>query len=135
MELPDKALSILQPWAWLIIHGHKDIENREWKPYNPGLKFRGPVAIHTGMKADRFSIDDVMRGIHPVTGGPLVALEPRSFERGGIVGMAEIVDCIETSESDWFVGPYGFVIRNARPVPFIPVKGQLGFFNWKERRL
>lgn len=26
-----KALSIRQPWAWLIANGHKDIENRTWQ--------------------------------------------------------------------------------------------------------
>ena len=25
-----KALSIQQPWAWLIAHGKKDVENRTW---------------------------------------------------------------------------------------------------------
>lgn len=24
-----KAISVRQPWAWLIIHGGKDIENRD----------------------------------------------------------------------------------------------------------
>jgi hypothetical protein len=36
-----KALSIRQPWAWLIVNGYKDIENRSW-----ATKFRGPVLIH-----------------------------------------------------------------------------------------
>jgi len=31
-----KALSIRQPYAWLIIHGYKDIENRTW-----GTRVRG----------------------------------------------------------------------------------------------
>ncbi len=26
-----KALSIKQPWAWLICAGYKDIENRSWR--------------------------------------------------------------------------------------------------------
>ena len=28
MSPPNKALSVRQPWAWAIIHGGKDIENR-----------------------------------------------------------------------------------------------------------
>ena len=36
-----KALSIRQPWAWLILHGGKDIENRTW-----ATKLRGRVLIH-----------------------------------------------------------------------------------------
>ena len=33
-----KALSIRQPWSWLILHGGKDIENRSWR-----TNVRGPV--------------------------------------------------------------------------------------------
>ena len=33
-----KAISIRQPWAWLIVNGYKDVENRIW-PAN----LRGPV--------------------------------------------------------------------------------------------
>lgn len=35
------ALSIRQPWAWLILHAGKDIENRTWQTYQ-----RGWFAIH-----------------------------------------------------------------------------------------
>ena len=38
-----KALSVRAPWWWYIIHGYKDIENREWK-----TQFRGRVLIHAG---------------------------------------------------------------------------------------
>jgi len=36
-----KALSIIQPWAWLITRGYKDIENRGW--YTP---YRGRFLVH-----------------------------------------------------------------------------------------
>jgi hypothetical protein len=36
-----KALSIRQPWAWLIVNGQKDIENRCWKTH-----FRGKIYVH-----------------------------------------------------------------------------------------
>ena len=35
------ALSIRQPWAWLIVNGYKDIENRDWP-----TKFRGRMLVH-----------------------------------------------------------------------------------------
>lgn len=117
-----KALSIKQPWAWLIVHGHKDIENRDWP-----TKFRGPVLIHAGKKKDIDAAQDLECGRHPVT-GELQPLIDEKCQLGGIVGVAEIVDCIDASDSPWFVGRYGFVIRNARPLPFVPFKGALGFF-------
>lgn len=124
-KLPTKALSIMQPWAGLIVHGLKDIENRSWP-----TRYRGPVLIHAGKKRDGDAQDDVDGFIHPVTGEPLDpdALAAVTYSTGGIVGVAEIVDCVSRSNSPWFVGEYGFVIRNARPLPFVPCRGALGFF-------
>jgi len=140
-NLPAKALSIQQPWAWLIVNGHKDIENRDWI-----TRFRGFVCIHAGKKIDKDCAWELAAGRHPVSGERIEAPSPLLFypypvddQRGGIVGVAEIVDCIPNATTqwkpeyrEWFVGKYGFVIRNARPVPFIPVKGALGFFDWRK---
>ncbi|MDB5458116.1 MAG: hypothetical protein JWP92_3701 [Caulobacter sp.] len=123
------ALSIQQPWAWLIVNGVKDIENRSWRTAR-----RGPILIHTGMTIDRDAHQAVARGYHPVTGKrtlignryPASNYEPVPI--GGIVGVAEIVDCVGESPSPWFVGDYGLVLRNAAPVPFMRCKGALGFF-------
>ena len=116
-----KALSILQPWAWLIVNGHKDIENRTW-----GTGFRGQVLIHAGKTypkcdfADDLDIYGRRYGAYPAT---------REEMTGGIVGVATIVDCVRKSDSEWFNGPYGFVLRDARQLPLTPLRGQLGFFD------
>ena len=120
------ALSIRQPWAWLIVNGYKDIENRDWS-----TNFRGTVLIHAGKAIDHQADADLALGLHPVTGNsidPAYPIPP-TYETGGIVGVVEIVDCITSSSSEWFVGPYGFLIRNARPLTFAPLRGYLGFFN------
>lgn len=114
LKLP--VLSIRQPWAWLIANGYKDIENRSWP-----TKFRGKFLIHAGKKWDEDTdTKDIFRGFNINV--------PENLELGGIVGIAEITDCITESNSEWFFGEYGFVIKNARPLPFYPCKGQLGFF-------
>ena len=46
-----KAISIRQPWAWLIVNGYKDVENRTWK-----AKYTGALLIHAG--ASRFGLRD-----------------------------------------------------------------------------
>lgn len=100
------ALSIRQPWAWLIVSGHKDIENRSWATTR-----RGEILIHAGAQLDRAAHDALVAGRHPVTGRPskLGLLYPANrIELGGIVGMAEIVGCVASSESEWFVGEHGF---------------------------
>ena len=115
------AFSIQQPFAWLIVNGHKDIENRDWKPTNPGLRFRGPVLIHAGKR--------MYEGYENAKDWDWPDIEPPcDFGLGGIVGEAEIVDCVTASRSRWFNGIYGFVIRNARSLPFRPCVGALGFF-------
>lgn len=125
--LPQFALSINQPWAWLIAAGHKDIENRNWT-----TTFRGEFLIHAGLKVDRDCADDIANGAHPVTGYDWDLRAPAPYQRGGIVGIAEVVDVITLrtggDQNPWFLGRYGFVLRNARPIEFIPCVGALGFF-------
>lgn len=115
-----KALSIQQPWAWLIVNGHKDIENRDWP-----TKGRGRFLVHAGKKLDRESLEYLKEEYPDIRW-------PESFDLGGIVGMAKIVDCVTESDSEWFFGKFGFVICDAKPLPFRPYKGQLGFFNVEE---
>lgn len=117
-DLP--VLSIRQPWAWLIVNGHKDIENRTWKTH-----FRGKVLVHAGKKWDEnVTLADIkaMYGVEV----------PRRLKTGGIVGMVEITDCVTKSKSPWFFGPYGFTLKDAEPLPFRPCKGKMGFFRLEE---
>lgn len=118
-----RTLSIRQPWAWLILNAGKDVENRDWP-----TKYRGLVLIHAGkgMTRDEYENADDCAAMC----APLIDMPPfEALERGGVVGIAEIVDCVTESASPWFFGPYGFVLRNARPLPFMPWRGQLGFFD------
>lgn len=50
-------------------------------------------------------------------------------DRGGIIGSVEIVDCVDSHPSSWFMGRYGFVLRNPIALPFRPFTGKLGFFD------
>lgn len=118
-----KAISIRQPWAWLIIHAGKDIENREWP-----TRYRGKILIHAskGMTLDEYAdARDFAEDIRP----DIVLPYYKTIERGGIVGECEIVDCITRSQSPWFGGTFGFVLRNVKALPFQPCKGQLGIFD------
>lgn len=132
--LPRVALSIMQPWAWLIVNGHKDIENRTWR-YPP--RHRGAFLVHAGIKLDKDTHEDLMEGFHPVTGEPLsmelldayiAAVKAREVHRGGIVGVASLDDVVLEHASPWFVGKQGFVISGTRPLAFMPLGGALGFF-------
>ncbi|EIP96861.1 ASCH domain-containing protein [Opitutaceae bacterium TAV1] len=122
-DLPRVALSIRQPWSFFVVHGFKDIENRTWRTH-----FRGPVLIHAGGTPEPIYIEDE-EFISSALGRPYPQdLSEGHAPVGGIVGVAEIVDCVTVSRSPWFGGPFGFVLRNARPLPFVPLKGKRGFF-------
>lgn len=120
------ALSIQQPWAWLIVNGYKDIENRTWP-----TTFRGPVLIHAGKRID-FESESFISHLVQYAGRKIIF--PAAYETGGIVGQARITDCVAISQSHWFSGPYGFVIADAKPLPFRPLRGQLKFFNVEDVR-
>jgi hypothetical protein len=120
------ALSIKQPWASLIAWGAKDIENRTWP-----TKYTGIIAIHASAKLDPREMQDacdMMRGFIPKFSSRRFQME--AFPAGAILGTVELAVCVITSDSPWFVGEYGFLLKNA--VKFktpIPCKGALGF--WK----
>lgn len=117
------VLSIRQPWAWAIIYAGKDVENRTWS-----TRYRGPVFIHAGVAFDGRKDDAVEDASAWADDANIEPPRLEQLQRGGIIGIANIVDCVTSSHSRWFCGPYGFVLRNARPLPFLPCTGQLGFF-------
>lgn len=117
------ALSIQQPWAWLIVNGYKDVENRSWPTRRTGLFY-----IHAGKKFDHQGYANVLLKF------PQIKMPSKDdFEFGGIVGCAQLYDCVDASDSEWFMGEWGFLLRNARTVPFEPLRGKLGFFAFDTR--
>lgn len=118
-----KVLSIRQPWTYCIMSMGKDIENRTWP-----MKFRGRVLLHAaqGMTRDEYEeCSAIVDSICPSSAG-LPVFE--ALQRGGIVGSIEITGCVTKSDSPWFFGPYGFVLANPQPVPFIKCRGSLGMW-------
>ena len=117
------ALTIRQPWAWLIVHGYKDVENRGW--YTP---HRGRLWIHAGKAtpdpqhfrwlAEEFPA--IYNILPPSSALPL----------GALVGHAELVTCATTHASEWYrPGHFAWVLRD--PVVLarvIPMAGRQGLF-------
>lgn len=126
------AISIRQPWAWLIIHGGKDIENRSWP-----TKIRGRVYIHASKSVSKMEWDNAWKYVRQIApdiyNKASCDIKSGTIERGGIIGSIDIIDCVEHSESPWFMGQYGFVLENPATLPFKPLKGKLGFFKIDEK--
>ena len=124
-----KAISVRQPWAWLIVHGYKDIENRSWR-----TNFRGRVLIHASKGMTKREYWDTWNCIELLSSGEHIELPPpEQLERGGIVGSVTIIGCCHPEAktvSPWHMkGHYGFQLDAPIPLPFIECKGRLGFFD------
>lgn len=131
-----RILTVRQPWAWAIIHGGKDVENRV---RNIAGGYRGPIAIHAALAWDVTASwnaawpelsDALDRAGETVWDAPEGA-------RGAIIG---VVDLVDVHHADWcWDGPgvhcspwadtdaHHLVLANPRALdePF-PYKGALG---------
>jgi hypothetical protein len=117
-----KAITLRQPWAWLVFNGHKDIENRSWP-----TKHRGEILIHASShKVTKEEYEDFPDECRAAKIKNYPAID--EFKTGGIVGSVEIVDCVQKSRSRWFFGPYGFVLKNAKKLPFKTMKEKLSIW-------
>lgn len=139
-----RAITVRQPWAWQIIHQGKNIENRT---RNIAGKYRGPVAIHAGLKPDQAALARLPRR------APEWVTARRVFDYGVILGVVDLVDvheayydtgepvqgteCTEACSTWGEPGPgiYHLVLANPRPAtanpvadPGIPCRGALGLW-------
>lgn len=124
------ALSVKQPWATLLVHGHKTIEVRRW----PTAR-RGRILIHAARVPDpRPESWDLLP--HDLAEAARLG--------GGIVGAGDLTECVEyrsqetfaadqarhLNDAAWFDGPvvYGFRFANLTPLLFRPCSGWMRFF-------
>ncbi|MDA3812364.1 MAG: ASCH domain-containing protein [Spirochaetaceae bacterium] len=143
-----KALSVRQPWANLIVHGIKDVENRSRR-----TNFRGRILIHSPKIEDKepniISLPDRVRSLMSFieenstvdmsqveyvnflhkTWGPIWDVQHKS----AVIGSVEIVDCIDDSSSVWSdFGSWHWILKD--PIlfdkPILGVKGNLGLWNY-----
>lgn len=125
------ALSIKQPWAALLVHGVKTIEIRSWSTLR-----RGRILIHAARVPDSREY-----GWKLVTSD----IQETAKLRGGIIGEAELIECIEylsleefqaekhlhLNEPEWFQPPclYGFQFDQMKRLPFRRLSGAVRFFS------
>lgn len=118
-----KSLTVCQPYAHLIIHCDKRIENRT-RP----TKYRGQLAIHAG-KSEKWIEPYLFNQTNPY---PRVAIIPE-LVFGAIIGTVDLVDCVPLEKVEgqpYAGGPWCWILENPRPLSEpIPWKGQLGLFN------
>lgn len=157
-----KALSIRNPWAYLIVNKFqgkfKDVENRTWPlPFNTSMPMR--IYVHAGVKPDGNNYNEIkqitagaMQILIDMLGGKHCAYNKSSIDTiwrlmhnrtdpkwsryyGAVIGEVDIIDCVRNSKSPWAVpGLYHFVFD--KPIAYlnpVPCKGKLNFFKLDPR--
>ena len=126
------ALSVMQPWAALIVLGVKRIETRPWR-----TGFRGRLGVHAS--STRPSNFDDLCCREPVRSALLAAPWNRP-PRGVLLGTVEVCDCVRVEElealseqerslGDFGPGRWAWLLADPRPLPWlIPLRGRLGVF-------
>lgn len=95
------ALTIIQPWAHVILKKGKNVENRPRTSH-----YRGTIAIHASKTNSKVWFEDCT-----------IKVPRESVPFGAVVGFAELVDVITKKEvtaktKKWFQGKYGYVLEN-----------------------
>lgn len=128
-----RVLTVRQPWAWAIVHGGKDVENRT---RNIAGSYRGPVAIHAGLaKFEQHNM--ASRALRAAHGTEVDA----RILYGAVIGVADLVDVHTVCGppfpggewptcSPWAMSDHHhLVLANPRPLARpIPTKGRLGLW-------
>lgn len=125
-----KALSLKQPYAWLIANGYLLVDDRTW-----GTRYRGTIMIH----ASKGIYQEYYNYIKSETDVPIPAVDKLGF--GGVVGIANLVLCcrlgelpegISRQQRAHFSGVhqeyFGFLFEQAVSLALMPCPGKLGNF-------
>lgn len=130
-----RVLTLIQPWATLIILGEKKIETRCWS-----TKIRGPIAIHAGKKINKKVFNDpIYKEVFEKYG-----ITVNNIVTSAIIGTCEIKD-VKPTESlrddldakeilfgDYSDNRFGWLLDNVKAIePILDVKGMLGFWNYE----
>lgn len=123
-----KVLTIKQPWASLIINKYKEYEFRSWK-----TNYRGKILIHAGLSIEKDMLNNVLS-------------YNISYDKGAIIGEADLIDCILVGEKmdeelkqinpivykNNHIGSYAWKLENIKKYDKpIYVKGKLGLWNYE----
>ena len=110
------ALCIWQPWAWLIVNGYKDVENRLWCPPSHTTE----ILVHAGLNKSHCS-EEQFEEIEANLGVRV----PREFEHGGIIGVVEIKACAIWIHSPWHQsGLKAWMLTSPRRLSFRGCEGR-----------
>lgn len=118
-----RILTVRQPWASLIIEGHKPVENRPWR-----TSYRGDVAVLAGKTLDvsERANEACNRYMASSLTPSAARADANRLPMGGVIGLVELWGETREMDSWWFTGPAGLLLRNARSLDEVyPKAGSL----------
>lgn len=116
------VLTVQEPWASLIVDGHKDVENRTW-----GTSYRGRLWIHAGQKIDTGAWFWIGAAFGEAQAADWQTGLPE-HAGGAIIGHVDLVGCSQFSKSPWWTGSWAWELRNPVRIPPQPKRGRLGLW-------
>jgi len=144
----EKAISVKQPWAYLLCAGIKDVENRTWPLPE---KYKGErMFIHAGMdrriNLSALTKDQYNDACDKLDWNTTTVKPVDRWDRGAIIGSVRFIDCVinhpsiwaERSEpgqdeytNEWLTPIYNWVAADAIlfDEPILNVKGKLSFWD------
>jgi len=131
------ALSVQQPWVWMIFHGRKPVENRTWAP--PESLIGQRIAIHASKRRQAIEPVDIMSDVYGwgvenfwETKIPQLSELPVGVIYGTVLldGVTRDGDIYgEGKQSKFFTGPFGWIVLKPKPLAEpIPMRGSLGLW-------
>lgn len=108
------AITVRQPWAWLLLSKVKTVENRTWRL--PSKYIEVPLLLHAGLQQDPLSpVQQYLDGYAP--------------QRGGVVGMITFGEPIQNYPSPWAMpGCWHWPVVDVHSLNFFPCTGRQKIF-------
>jgi hypothetical protein len=137
-----KVISIVQPWATLVMLGEKRYETRSW-----ATKYRGQLGIHSSKKMDkRICEQEPFKSVlakhgYTATNLPLGAILGTAIitkclavtgdvESIALLENGQLVEGNEYAFGDYNEGRFAWELTDIEKIEPIPAKGQLGLWNY-----
>lgn len=127
------ALSLYPIWAWLVVNGYKDVENRKW-----ATLWRGRTLIHANASMTMREYEEAFKfacSIDSELAKKIPSFADCQKLAGHVVGSVKIVEVLpkptaEYFSSAWHVeGNYGLKLTAPRAYATpVAQRGNLGFF-------
>ena len=119
-----KAISIKQPWAWLIANGYKTVENRKWYTGH-----RGDILIHASK-----SKKDLERDLEYVRQVFKIGIDQDQLVFGQVLAVADLIACTKEPKDRidqyWHdKGHFAWILRRIRQIDPFEGRGWLNLFD------